>query len=44
MCLLTNMGASQSVQVGSCPNFISVVVRKYSDREQLMGERVDSSS
>lgn len=38
VCLLTNMGASQSVQIGSCPNFISVVVRKYPDREQLMGE------
>lgn len=35
--------ASQAIQVGSCSNFISVVVRKYPDRKQAMGERNDLS-
>lgn len=35
--------ASRAVQVGSCSNFISVVVRKYRDRKQTMGERNDFS-
>lgn len=35
--------ASWAVQIGSCSNFISVVVRKYPDRKQAMGERIDFS-